>query len=198
MTILFKRIVILIKYLLAVLIILLAQLPQGNATELYPQNLKIKASLSDYNYKSNAEIEKLFRENLSSFDNIVYTIIPMGVVVSINGYMFYDEGKDKLKENAFGILDIMARLIKNLDKPCLIESNTTATSFENSDYMSNWELSIVRANDIVSYLISKEIPPKKIRANGFGEMIPFYNENNNPMQERIDFVIFNYEDNFRQ
>lgn len=198
MTILFKRIVILFRYLIIVLIILLTQQPKSNAAEQFPQNLKIKASLSDFNYKSNKDIEKIFRENLSNFDNIAYTTIPMGVVVSINGYLFYDEGKDKLKENAFGILDIIARLIKNLDKPCLIESNTTSKSFEKSDYMSNWELSIVRANSIVNYLISKEIASNKIRANGFGEMIPFYNENNNQMQERIDFVIFNYEDNFRQ
>jgi len=194
MTILNKRIVILIRYIFIIFSALMVFISQCSAGEIYPKNLKIRASLSDYKYESNVEIEKLFKENLSCFENIVYTIIPMGVVVSINGYMFYDEGKDEINENAFCILDIMAKLIKTVDKPCIIESNTSSDAFETSTYLSNWELSVVRANNIVSYLISKEISPNKIRANGFGELFPFIKDNSNKnMQERIDFIIFNYE-----
>lgn len=168
------------------------------ADDIYPKNLKIRASLSDYSYDSSVEIEKVFKENLSCFDNIIYTIIPMGVVVSINGYTFYDEGKDEINQSAFCILDIIARLIKTVDKPCIVESNTTSTAFENSNYLTNWELSVVRSNNIVSYLISKEVPSNQIRANGFGEMLPFFKDSSiKNMTERIDFIIFNYENKFK-
>lgn len=163
-----------------------------------PKNLKIRASLSGYDYSTNAGIEKLFRDNLSSYDNIVYTIIPMGVVISIDGYLFYDEGSDKLLQRAFCILDVMADLIKVLDKECLIESRTCPNSSDNSDYNSNWELSIVRANNIVNYLIStKQLNSNNVRANGFGEMMPSL-EHKSAMQERIDFIIFNYDEAFKQ
>lgn len=171
---------------------------QCSADEIYPKNLKIRASLSEYDYNSSSEIEQLFKENLSSFENIIYTIIPMGVVVSINGYMFYDEGKDEINPKAFGILNVIAELIKTVNKPCLVESNTLPTAFKSSNYMTNWELSVVRANNIANYLISKEVQADKIRANGFGEIIPFTKNSNIDMRERIDFIIFNYEDTFRQ
>ncbi len=192
MTILDKRIVILLRTTFIILTLLACSF-SCYAGDLSSQNLKIHASLSEYNYNSNVEIEKLFRENLNDFGNIIYTIIPMGVVVSIDGYAFYGEGKDTLTPNACCLLDIIARLIKTIDKPCIVESNTTSTAFETSTYLTNWELSLVRANNIVSYLISKEISPDKIRANGFGEMFPFISNPQNNMQERIDFVIFNYE-----
>lgn len=193
MTILNKRIVILFRnYFIVVLTLFVFILP-CYANDEYPQNLKIHASLSEYNYNSSVEIEKLFKENLNCFDNITYSIIPMGVVVSVDSFMFYDEGKDELNQNACCILDIIAKLIKIIDKPCVVESNTDSSAFLNSIYLTNWELSLVRANNIVSYLISREISPDKIRANGFGEIFPHFNEGKNSMQERVDFVIFNYD-----
>ncbi len=171
---------------------------QSIAEGIYPQNLKIQASLTDYNYKSNTEIERFFKENLNSFENIIYTIIPMGLVVSINSCTFYDEGKDKLNPASFDILNIIAKVLKIINKPCLIESSTAADSFKTSDYKTNWELSVVRADNIANYLISEKIPPDKIRANGFGEIIPFFKKGETDMTERIDFIIFNYENKFKQ
>lgn len=162
------------------------------------QNLKIKTGLTNYEYTTNTEIEKIFKENLGNIDDIIYTIIPMGVVISINGYLFYEEGESELKPCACHILDIMAELIATTGKNCLVESTTTANASNSSKYNSNWELSLVRANNIEKYMLAtRKVKQNKIRSNGFGEFMPF-KKYQSTTQERINFIIINYEDTFRQ
>lgn len=170
---------------------------QGYCVNPHAENLRIRASLTDYDYNSDIELEKLFRENLSSFDGIIYTIIPMGVVISMNGFLFYDEGSDKLKPCACKILDIVADLLDTAGKNCLVESTTAPNAFNSSGYDSNWELSLVRANNIENYLLkTRKVKQNKIRSNGFGEFMPF-KKYQSTTQERINFIIINYEDTFR-
>ena len=96
----------------------------------------------------------------------------MGVVVSFDSFLFFDNGSDEIRTNSYCILEIIANLLVLLNKPCLVESTTSANSYYNSKYNSNWELSVVRAGNLQKYLLStKKILPDKFRANGFGEII---------------------------
>lgn len=110
--------------------------------------------------------------------------------------MFFRKGNDELIDSAKPLLHHIADILRVLDNKCIVESNSNFETFENSTYHSNWELSIVQAEKIVDYLIKTEkINPGRISAVGYGEMMPFkqknrYNENFN---QRIDFVIINYE-----
>lgn len=199
MTILrYERIVILFKKIIAFVIIFSITNLASFATVENPKTLKLQADMSEYDFSTNVNIEKLLRKNLQSFGNIIYTIIPMGVVVSFDSFLFFDDGSDELRQNSYCILDIIANLLALVNKSCLVESTTSANSFYNSKYNSNWELSIVRAGNIQEYLIStRKILPDKFRANGFGEIMPVVRYQGKT-QERINFIIFNYEESFRR
>lgn len=199
MTILkYTRIVILFKKVIAVAIIFCMVNHACYATIESAKTLKLQADMSDYDFSTNVNIEKLLRKNLQGVNDIIYTIIPMGVVVSFDSFLFFDNGSDEIRTNSYCILEIIANLLVLLNKPCLVESTTSANSYYNSKYNSNWELSVVRAGNLQKYLLStKKILPDKFRANGFGEIMPVVRYQGKT-QERINFIIFNYEDSFRR
>lgn len=199
MTILkYARIVILFKKVIAVAIIFCVVNHACYATVESAKTLKLQADMSDYDFSTNVNIEKLLRKNLQCVNDIIYTIIPMGVVVSFDSFLFFDNGSDEIRTNSYCILEIIANLLFLLNKPCLVESTTSADSYYNSKYNSNWELSVVRAGNLQKYLLStKKISPDKFRANGFGEIMPVVRYQGKK-QERINFIIFNYEDSFRR
>ena len=199
MTILkYARIVILFKKVIAVAIIFCMVNHACYATIESAKTLNLQADMSDYDFSTNVNIEKLLRKNLQGVNDIIYTIIPMGVVVSFDSFLFFDNGSDEIRTNSYCILEIIANLLVLLNKPCLVESTTSANSYYNSKYNSNWELSVVRAGNLQKYLLStKKILPDKFRANGFGEIMPVVRYQGKT-QERINFIIFNYEDSFRR
>lgn len=160
--------------------------------EINTDKTKISGQLIQNTELSIDDIEQLFKQNLQLKDSVIYNQVPRGLIVSINSSVFFDEGADELKEYSKQTLDIIGKMIKSIDKPCVIEGHTKYNSLKNADYTHNWEISTVRAEKIVDYLIkNSKLNPKKIRAIGFGEMIPqntyTIKENSNA---RIDFVIF--------
>ena len=161
------------------------------------QNIQISGQLTENRYNKTSEIEKLFRTNLNIIDAVIYKKVPRGLVVSIDSSVFFEEGRDEIMENSKQILDQMGEIIKFLDKPCIIEGNSNTTEIAGTYYQANWEISIVRAEKIVQYLIKKrQVDPQKIRAVGFGEIMPFDRNVSykNDRNRRIDFVIINYEE----
>jgi len=156
-------------------------------------DIQISGKLVENQYSKTADIENLFKSNLNLNGAIVYSIVPRGLVMSISSCVFFENGDDEIKENSKQLLDKIGELLKYLDKPCVIEGNSNTAEINSLYYKSNWELSIVRAEKIAHYLIKeKQIDPQKIRAAGFGEMLP-PTRNVNFTPQRIDFVILNYE-----
>ena len=184
-----------IKRIIGVLFLFIITVNTVAKAEFY-QQAPISAILSQTYFKPTSEIESIFKNNLNLGNSVVYTKVPRGLIVSIDSLIFFDDGDDKLLNSAKPALKTIARILKELENECVIEANTNSDSYENSEYASNWELSTVRAGKIAEYLINEEkIPSEKIRAVGFGELMPFYNhiEHSPDLDRRIDFVIINYE-----
>ena len=134
------------------------------------------------------------KNNLPSDMKIIYTIVPRGLVISVPSVEIFDEKSFEIKDGAKAFLIRIGNLIKHIKKPCVIEGNVL-TQQEN-DELSNLELSIIRAETLVEFLLKNSgIPTNKIQSIGFGEMSPFddnvsYKEH---LNRRIDFVILNYQ-----
>jgi len=155
--------------------------------------VQISAQSSDNYYGPTAEIEKLFRQSFDNTPNIRYTIVPRGLVVSIESTIFFEYGQDEILESSKPILTEIAQILKSLNNDCIIEGNTGIDTFQTSGYKSNWELSMARADKIADYLIKIEnVTPDRIKSIGFGELKPMPS-NTGIINDRIDFIIINYE-----
>ena len=139
-------------------------------------------------------VEDYVKSNLEVQDGITYTIVPRGLVISIATGVLFDEQKIDIKADSEKLLFKIGEIIKTIDKPCVVEGN--ALTQNECDEINNIELSIMRADNIVEFIIkNNHVLPEKIRAIGFGNMLPF-NDNvsyTGKLNKRIDFVILNYE-----
>ncbi len=150
------------------------------------------------------KLEGLFKTYLPSRCNVTYTKVPRGLIISLDEKCFFNCGEARIKESSLDILDIIASLLHKLPNYCVVENHTEERDLSNNGYNHNWELSIVRAANIVEYMIKyKKVSQDRIFALGFGEMMPFADnvaqiaksnlKGNVNMNNRIDFVIIEYE-----
>ena len=139
-------------------------------------------------------IEDFVKENLPNSEHVIYTIVPRGLVISVATDFLFREASTEIHEDAYNFLYQIGSIVKYINKPCVVEGN--ALTQGDADILSNIELSIIRADEIVEFMIKMNgINPNLLRAIGFGNMLPFYDNVSykGHMDKRIDFVILNYE-----
>lgn len=143
-------------------------------------------------------IQKMFEDALPKGSAILYTKVPRGLIVSVDESIFFSDENDLLKIKGTAILDGIAKVLEKLDNECTVEGHTESHNFERSLYKSDWELSTARANTIVEYLVmSGGVASSRLFALGYGELMPFKGNvsTKDGFNNRIDFVIFDYETN---
>ena len=139
-----------------------------------------------------SDIENVFLSKFSSFDeNIVYSIVPQGLIVSVDSGFFFNGKQTELSDCGKLFLSVFVELVKQIPNSFVIEVNSEGTNC--LDSIENWELTTIQAKEIEKYLIKDlNANPNKIRSIGFGEINPILPKINN-YPNRVDFVILNYE-----
>ncbi|MEA3488725.1 MAG: OmpA family protein [Candidatus Omnitrophota bacterium] len=94
-----------------------------------------------------------------------------GLVIILSDDILFDSGKAEVKRDAFPILDKVAGIIKKQvpDKNIGISGHTDNVPIKHSGWESNWELSTTRATNVLHYLESRGVSPKRLSATGYGE-----------------------------
>jgi chemotaxis protein MotB len=142
--------------------------------------------------KLEAEIQSLtnnesIKKNISIFSN------ERGVVIRILEKALFDEGRADLKERAKDALGKIVPVVKNIDNQIRIEGHTDNVPINNHEFRSNWELSVRRATEVVSYFIEKyDFPPGRVSAVGYAEYRPVVvndTSENRALNRRIEIII---------
>lgn len=128
---------------------------------------------------------------------VVYTIVPRGLIVSINEDIFFSGESILIKKSATDVLDAIISVLTQINNNCTIESHTEGHNNNEGIYRTNWEIAMARANSITDYLVyCGKIPPSRVFSLGYGDCMPFrdtVSTTKNGFDRRIDFVIFSYE-----
>ncbi len=98
-----------------------------------------------------------------------------GLTIIFLAEVLFDSGKADIKNEAYSILDKIAKVFKeNLSgRDIGIEGHTDNQPIKYSGWKSNWELSTARATSVLHYIVDeKGIDPKKVSATGHGEYKP--------------------------
>lgn len=118
-----------------------------------------------------------------------------GLVITFVADVLFDSGKDKIKSEAFAILDKVYRVLQE-NVPQLnvgVEGHTDNIPIKVSRWKSNWELSTARALSVLHYLVDKKgISPERISAIGYGEYRPVASnetKEGRQMNRRVEIVI---------
>jgi chemotaxis protein MotB len=98
-----------------------------------------------------------------------------GLVITFVADILFDSGKDKVRPEAYPVLDKVARVLsENIpDYNIGIEGHTDNVPIKHSGWKSNWELSSARALSVLHYLVDqKGLAPVRVQAVGYGEYRP--------------------------
>src|SRR3989338_4454842 len=98
-----------------------------------------------------------------------------GLAIIFLAEVLFDSGKADIKQEALGVLDKVADVLKeNIgDRNIGIEGHTDNEPIKHSGWKSNWELSTARATSVLHYIVdNKGIEPEKVSATGYGEYRP--------------------------
>lgn len=154
------------------------------------------------NYTENSvSIEEFLKTNAKHADIMTFTRVPRGLIVSIDEKYLFNKGSSKLKQSGIPVLNDILQVLKHIGSRCVIEGHSEKNSFENRPYKSDWELSLLRADNVVKYFILYGgIDADRLFSLGFGEYMPSVDNVDEKMNinSRIDFVFLDYGKNTRQ
>ncbi len=138
------------------------------------------------------EITKLIREkNLQ--DKVSVSIQERGVVVGLMNTVLFDPGSAQIKPESVPTLVAIGQIANGVHNYIRIEGNTDDVPQSSPQFPSNWELSVVRATEVLRLMIAQSgVSADKISAVGYGEYrpsVPNTSAENRARNRKVDVVI---------
>ena len=89
----------------------------------------------------------------------------------------------------------LATILNKIDNYVRVEGHTDNIPIKNEYFNSNWQLSSIRASNVVEFFIEKgNISPDRLSAVGYGEYRPISDNNSEDgrsKNRRVDILILN-------
>jgi chemotaxis protein MotB len=138
------------------------------------------------------EISKLIKEkNLQ--DKVSVSIQERGVVVGLMNTVLFDPGSALIKPDAVPTLVAIGQIANGVHNYIRVEGNTDDVPQSSPQFPSNWELSVVRATEVLKLMVvQSNVAPDKISAVGYGEYrpsVPNDSAENRAKNRKVDIVI---------
>ena len=144
--------------------------------------------------KAKLELEEALKKEIGNY-KAKLEMTERGLVITFLSEVFFDSGKDVIREDGKGSLQKVAEVL-NQNVPnsnVAIEGYTDNQPIKYSGWKTNWELSSARALAVLHYLVDEcVVKPTRLSANGYGEFRPVAaNDTKENMQKnrRVEVVI---------
>jgi len=130
------------------------------------------------------QFEKLIDENF--FEPGISVIKrERGIVLRFNEKVLFSPGMAKIKESSYKTLGKITSIILKTSLKISIEGHTDSTSVNKKLFASNWELSMIRALNVLDFYVNEAgVNPDKLYVTGFADSLPV--ENNNTEKNRAE------------
>ena len=116
-----------------------------------------------------------------------------GLDVSIEDGALFTSGDATVLDNVSPLLLKISAMLKNLDNNITIAGYTDNKPISNLKFRSNWDLSSIRAINVMTYMVdSGDLNPKKVSIQAYGEYNPKYDnstEANRAKNRRVEIFI---------
>lgn len=163
-----------------------------------PSNTNIVDTQEEQKLQQVKEIVDKYLKDSGLESSVATVVEDRGLVLSFKDSLFFDSGKADIKTDE---LNKLIQIGKILNQPIIngsyirVEGHTDNRPINNSSYKSNWDLSVIRASNVVQVLISQSgISPQRISPAGYGEFRPKADnkdETGKAQNRRVDILIMN-------
>lgn len=118
---------------------------------------------------------------------------PRGVTVIVLQKLLFALGSAQIRPAATGPLLEVGRLLATLPNQVDVRGYTDNEPIHTREFSSNWELSVIRAVNVVHFLVQEaHLNPGRLRATGFGQYHPFYpntTAGNRAQNRRVELLV---------
>lgn len=126
------------------------------------------------------------------------TLTDEGLLITILNDIFFDSGSAEIRAKDEKLArEISELLVMNPPRNIIVSGHTDNVPINNSEYDSNWHLSVMRAVNFMKVLIENDkLDPKAFSAKGFGEYKPVAkNDTKEGRQKnrRVEVLVLPYE-----
>ena len=138
-----------------------------------------------------AKLDKFAADN-GIQSTLVTSIEERGLVVSIQETLLFESGSADITARARDILEKISTVLAAAPNQIKVEGHTDNLPIHTPQFPSNWELSVIRATNIVQILQRDGISPTLLSATGYGEYRPISSNNTDAgraKNRRIDLII---------
>jgi len=115
-----------------------------------------------------------------------------GLRIRISNPLLFDIGKAEVRPKARGLLREIAFMLADLPCEVVVEGHTDDLPIYTQKFPSNWELSAIRAVNVVKVLMEYGVSPDRLAAMGYGEFRPLRpndSEEHRAMNRRAELLI---------
>ena len=172
--------------------------PNGELTEdqKFEQMLE---EIETHNLKVNEELAEIIEEAVKESgmtEQIEVNFTNQYVMLSLQGALLFDSGKDELKEDALRVLDRVGVILERYAGGIIeIEGHTDSVPIKSAEFANNNELSSARALSVFDYLIENtNLDPAKVKHAGRGEYVPIADNSTvegRAKNRRVEIRIYN-------
>lgn len=127
--------------------------------------------------------------------SVTTSIQERGLLISFNDSVFFNSGEANIKSDWQGKLNSISKVLNGIDNYIRVEGHTDNVAINTDYFHSNWQLSSVRAANVVEFLITQgSVSPGRLSSVGYGEYRPIKSndtEEGKSSNRRVDIVILN-------
>jgi chemotaxis protein MotB len=112
------------------------------------------------------------RANLPGLAGFEIEEVEKGLAIRVSDALMFERGNAKLKYDILPLLDLVAKAVRLKPGRVSVVGNTCDLPISTHAFPSNWELSIVRAVNVLHYLEANAVPPESLFAYGRADQCP--------------------------
>ncbi len=121
-------------------------------------------------------------------------VVKEGVLVVLGEKLLFKTGMAEIEEKNYPVLKtVLFSILQEIDCQIRVEGHTDDVPIRNERFSSNWELSMVRAVNVVKYFISEGgILPERLSATGYADSKPLFpdaNDHNRELNRRVEIIL---------
>ena len=127
--------------------------------------------------------------------SVTTSIEQRGLLISFNDSVFFNSGQANIKADWQNKLVAISKVLNGIDNFIRVEGHTDNVAINTDYFHSNWQLSSVRASNVVEFLITQgNVKPERLSSVGYGEYRPIKTnttEEGRSSNRRVDILILN-------
>lgn len=139
---------------------------------------------------------KLLRNQLSEETrngSVAIHVEQRGVVIGLNGAVFFPSGDDTIDERLYPTIDKVAAVLRQLPNPLRLEGHTDPRPIHTARFRSNWELSAARSIAMLRLLEDRYgVDGQRLAIVGYADTLAGADQHRDPewsKNRRVDIVI---------